>query len=177
MLKNITRITDKMKTVFMNAKEMHAMHPDTFSVPSDSEINALKPGSIVKVCCNNERFWVQLTEVDTASSQLKGVVNNELVAPENSHLSLGTEIEFKNENILSIYDEDDAVMKFYIMNKTTGGIKAVEDETMRAVLAKAILKNEKKDIMDVAVVSGLAAILSDPEHTFNTIREYIQSLN
>jgi len=33
-----------------DARQRHAEHPDTFEVPPDSLLDALKPGSLVKVC-------------------------------------------------------------------------------------------------------------------------------
>ena len=51
-----------MKTpILINADEMHRQHPDTFHRPSDQDLRAIDAGSLVKVCGNGERFWVEVT--------------------------------------------------------------------------------------------------------------------
>jgi uncharacterized protein YegJ (DUF2314 family) len=94
---------------FVNAQEMHKLHPKTFEVPSDEELNNIKIGDFVKICIygklepdfsdiDNERFWVEVTEIN--NDEIIGTVDNELVEVD---LKYGEKIKFKKENIYSIW--------------------------------------------------------------------------
>ena len=91
---------------FVNAVEMHKQHPDTFEVPSNKELSALKKGDFVKVCLqddnrNGERFWCEVIYVDKAKKKITAAVNNELVFyPE---IELGLEVKFDFNNVYAIY--------------------------------------------------------------------------
>lgn len=74
-------------TNLVDAAQMARVHPDTFSVPDGRSIVALKPGDFVKVCRNDERFWVELTEV--SGGWLVGKVANQLFVDLNPDLGLG----------------------------------------------------------------------------------------
>lgn len=89
------------KVAFVNAQAMYRKHPTTFYVPGDLELKALKPGCIVKVCYNSERFWVILTAVNTRN--LEGRNLNMLTVPGNEHLRVGTKISFHTDNVYDIY--------------------------------------------------------------------------
>ena len=61
---------------FIDAQEMHRKHSHCFQVPNDHHLNKLKVGDYVKICEGNERFWVELTEVE--GQKLSGRVDNDL---------------------------------------------------------------------------------------------------
>lgn len=62
----------------LDAVEMNIRHPDTFFIPSDAAINAIKPGDFVKLgfvpnaearamgAEMVERMWVEVSETDAA---------------------------------------------------------------------------------------------------------------
>jgi hypothetical protein len=64
----------------VDAQAMHLKYPDTFEVPSASELNRLKPGDSVKVCNGKERFWVKIKEIGDDTNLIVSV-NNQLLWP------------------------------------------------------------------------------------------------
>lgn len=89
------------KTItFVDAQEMGRKHPDTFEVPTNEELDAIKKGDSVKICDEEagERFWVTVDEID--GNKITGFVNNQLVS---SDLHYGDLISFETRHIYSIY--------------------------------------------------------------------------
>jgi hypothetical protein len=86
-----------MNYEFVDAQEMGRLHPDTFDVPTPKELACIKKGTFVKVCCNDERFWVEVTKVD--GEKLTGTVGNDLVDERNEDLYFGREIEIEKKNV------------------------------------------------------------------------------
>jgi len=84
---------------FVNAREMAANHPKTFCVPTEKEMEDLKPGDFVKVCLNEERFWCEVVHFNKETEAVTGFVSNELLFSDLSH---GDEIVFKFENVYDI---------------------------------------------------------------------------
>jgi len=52
---NITKLTK-----LVDAQAMARQHPDNFRVPSPHELAMIVPGTYVKVCRAQERFWIQI---------------------------------------------------------------------------------------------------------------------
>ena len=59
---------------FDDAVEMNKKYPDTFTLP---DLTSVKIGSYVKVCLNDERFWVLVTGMD--EQVITGRVANDLI--------------------------------------------------------------------------------------------------
>ncbi len=78
-----------------NARLLAFEFPETFEVPSDAELRAMKPGDYVKVARNGERFWVRLDGY--VGRKWHGTVSNDLVL--NDDLKLGDSIFFARKNI------------------------------------------------------------------------------
>ena len=94
-----------------DAQLLATMHPETFDAPTQSEIETLIPGDLVKVCRNGERFWVILTDVETGlglpmESRCSGTVDNELVFDENDDLKLGQSVEFQARHVYQIWRDE-----------------------------------------------------------------------
>jgi|LakMenEpi03Aug12_release.lakeMendotaPanAssembly.Ray.scaffolds.fasta_scaffold3486103_1 hypothetical protein len=89
------------KIELMNAKYMNEQYPDTFYVPSDSELDNLKVGDIVKVCVNRERFWVEIICFD--DKKISTRIDNQLIFTDEHGLSLNDHLVINKENILDIY--------------------------------------------------------------------------
>jgi hypothetical protein len=72
--------------------------PNTFQVPTDSEIGSLMQGDFAKVCSNNERFWVEITRIMRGDSGLRfeGTVGNMLLQED---LKFGDLIVFETRHI------------------------------------------------------------------------------
>lgn len=91
----------------VNARKMAALHPDTFNVPADIDIKALRVGAFVRVYAGDERFWVIITKVNAAlfeggaPNSFEGTVAGDLVF--RSHgLKFGDLIYFESKHIYSI---------------------------------------------------------------------------
>jgi hypothetical protein len=88
----------KIKSIsplFVNAEEMHKKHPDTFGIPESRF--GLQPGDFAKVCCNGERFWAKILNVDDGIYSAS--VANPLLAPKNRRLKFGSIIAIAPCNI------------------------------------------------------------------------------
>jgi uncharacterized protein YegJ (DUF2314 family) len=87
-----------------NAQDMGHLHPQTFEVPYEEELDDLKPGDIVKLCFESdgasERMWVSITAVD--GDNLVGVLDNSPFLLDGL-ISYGDQVAFKKENIYSIF--------------------------------------------------------------------------
>jgi hypothetical protein len=98
----MTKIAAPMAlTGLTDAQAMARKHPATFSVPSDNDLEAIGDGTLVKICRNDERFWVQV--VAFTAEWLTGEVRNELGS--NPDLPLGALINFRRKNVFQIIDE------------------------------------------------------------------------
>ena len=71
---------------------------DNFEVPPDSEIRKLKPGDLVKVTRNSERFWVRVDGY--VGRKWHGTVSNKLIR--NDDLKTGDAIFFTRKNIYDL---------------------------------------------------------------------------
>jgi len=93
-----------------DAREQQRAHPRTYRVPPESEVLALGPGSVAKLCflfaapaldgCDGERMWVRVTHSD--GGKFRGVLDNEPSRPELDGLLLGAEVEFESRHVLAV---------------------------------------------------------------------------
>jgi hypothetical protein len=84
-------------TEFLNAQLQSKKHPDTFRVPNQYDLDLISKNDYVKICDNNERFWVQITNVD--KEKLTGRVDNDLV---NEHsFKCDDIIDFEKRNVMT----------------------------------------------------------------------------
>lgn len=81
----------------LDAASMRKKHPATFEVPPQKELQGIKPGDIVKVSRNGERFWVTVTGFE--KRRIHGQVSNEL--ERNHDLPFGETIFFQKKNVMS----------------------------------------------------------------------------
>lgn len=84
---------------FINAKQQNILHPKTFEVPTDQELNNLTTGDIVKVCHNDERFWTLIMSVK--GNTITASIDNDLIFEQ--PFERGSVIQFGKENIYDIY--------------------------------------------------------------------------
>lgn len=82
----------------IDAQAMASEHPETFSAPSSLDLSLIESGNPVKICRNDERFWVIVTDI--SDNTLTGEVNNRLT--NNEDLSLGDPIVFEKRHIYQI---------------------------------------------------------------------------
>lgn len=89
----------------------HAQHPDTFEIPDRDEREALRVGMLVKLGfvyhglgqMGGERMWVTVTKADPKTGMYTGTLDNVPLEPV---LSLGDEVEFMPQHVLSIWGGD-----------------------------------------------------------------------
>lgn len=86
--------------IFEDALKMSKLHPDTFYYPSAEELATIKEGTFVKVSCNNERFWIEVTDVD--GEYIHGTIGNDLVCEGNEGLRFGDPIIVRMVNVYNI---------------------------------------------------------------------------
>lgn len=85
----------KVKYKFVDAQKMAVKYPSTFKAPSEAELQTLRAGDHVKVCHNDERFWVLLTDANERT--LKGRVNNVLVCRQ--PFKCGDTVQFERKHV------------------------------------------------------------------------------
>jgi hypothetical protein len=67
----------KLTANLVDAQAMARAHPNTFDAPAQGELFQIMPGDFVKVCRNNERFWIEVTGRN--GDMIVGAVANALV--------------------------------------------------------------------------------------------------
>lgn len=103
--------TDKKKGIGFSLEDVQAKHqknPRHFLIPSQEEINQLKPGdqvrlifvldTVLKNGCRAERMWVELTEI--RDGKFKGRLTNQPAYI--TSIQLGDELDFAREHIASL---------------------------------------------------------------------------
>ena len=90
-----------MNSEFIDAQEMHRLHPATFDIPPVSELEKIKPSDWVKVCTGDERFWCRVDIVD--GDRIFGIIDNDLVCTDIHGLKYGDAISFGKNNIYAIH--------------------------------------------------------------------------
>jgi len=84
----------------LDAKQQSIETPDTFEYPEE-ELKTLKEGDYVKVCHNEERFWVMLTKIN--GDVLVGFVNNDLVF--DHPFKCDDKVSIEKRHVYQIYGE------------------------------------------------------------------------
>lgn len=88
----------------VNAIERHREYPNTFEIPLQEDINAIKPGDFAKICTGDERFWVMITQLKE-DGKIVGKIDNHLLFTDNHNLSFGDYVSFYPENIFAILNK------------------------------------------------------------------------
>jgi len=86
---------DEPEIEFVDAQAMARKHPNTFPIPTDVELRRIVPNQFVKVCANNERFWVKVInrfddwitgEVDHVATKEHGLKDGDVITVETRHI-------------------------------------------------------------------------------------------
>lgn len=90
-----------------DGQEMNRMHPDTFEVPSNSDLASLRVGDFIKLGFEHgddpgERMWVEITHIPTASvtGGIRGRLANQPVV--HIHLARDMAVTFQLRHVLAI---------------------------------------------------------------------------
>lgn len=84
---------------FLDAQQRHKENPLSFQVPNEKQLDEIKSGDYVKICENNERFWVELSKIN--QDKMVGRIDNDLVLPH--PFKCDDVISFEKKNIMAIY--------------------------------------------------------------------------
>jgi hypothetical protein len=87
------------KADFVDAQYMSQQYPETFMVPTSDELNSLKVGDLVKLCCCRERFWVEIVKL---GDSILGRIDNNLIFSDEHNLEYNDLICFTKRNVLQI---------------------------------------------------------------------------
>jgi len=88
---------------FINAQKMAIKYPDTFKAPTIKKLSQIKQDDFIKVCLNDERYWVKVIEVD--EDEIRGEVDNHLF--ESQPFNIHDIIACKKEHVYSIMKGDE----------------------------------------------------------------------
>jgi hypothetical protein len=89
------------KTVkFEDAQQLAKKYPNTFSAPSQKNLDNIQVDTFVKVCVSDERFWVKVTKI--IKDKLCGIIDNDLIFFDIHGLNCGDKINFYKKNIYQI---------------------------------------------------------------------------
>ena len=86
--------------LFANAQELAEQYPDTFKVPTATELATLRKGLYVKICAEGERFWVKIERI--LDDKIEGVIDNDLVRTNSHGLKCYDRVRFTSSNIYQI---------------------------------------------------------------------------
>ncbi len=81
---------------FDDAQERARQNPATFEAPGPEELGAVGPGSFVKVCCGDERFWTLVTRRE--GDRIWAKVNNDLAFTNLHGLRDGDEVQYETRH-------------------------------------------------------------------------------
>jgi death-on-curing protein len=95
--------------VLLNVRKQAKKYPDTFHIPFEEDIDALKIGSIIKLIFHiedesvgGERMWVLITEIN--NDEFVGELDSSPTIIRGLHYK--DKISFKAEHIASIWDDE-----------------------------------------------------------------------
>lgn len=81
-------------------QQLHIEFPQTFLVPSREELDKIDSGDLVRICVDNERFWVRVLGTD--GEKVNGFIYSDMLHTIYHGLKGGDAIEFEKKNIYSI---------------------------------------------------------------------------
>jgi hypothetical protein len=88
---------------FVDAQEMHRLHPDTFDAPSEEDLAALATGDTVKVCPDYERFWAVIEAIDHDDDVITARIANRLMCSAKHGFHDGDVIHFQRRHVYLIH--------------------------------------------------------------------------
>jgi uncharacterized protein YegJ (DUF2314 family) len=88
-----------------DAQEMHRQYPVTFQVPTEAELDAIKPGDCVKAgfidATGEERMWVLV--LGTEGDRILGTLNN---YPVETPMEFGQPVNMERRHVCAIWERD-----------------------------------------------------------------------
>ena len=95
----MTKYSKNINNICENAIQMHFRYPDTFQLPTTCDIDS---APYVKICVDNERFWIKVTSKNMAQRIVIGTVANDLIT---DVLKYGDIVKFDYDKVYSVMDD------------------------------------------------------------------------
>ena len=86
---------------WIDTNKLHLLNPQSFAIPTNSELDNLSIGDLVKIGNKLERFWVKIIQIN--KDYLLGKIDNLLTFNENYNYN--DIVLFEINNIYEIYSE------------------------------------------------------------------------
>ena len=126
---------------WVDVPQAHANYPDRFTKPASSLLEQVTIGTSVKVSNGQERFYVNVTQVD--GDVIIGKVDNQLVIER--PYNYGDLVQFTKTNVLDVHTKEQLARRAEIIGAMINrGDLAIED--MYAMLFQ---KNNKNNLRHV----------------------------
>jgi hypothetical protein len=87
------------RSTFVDAQEMARAYPQSFQAPSPLDLHDIKVGDSIKVCLNNERFWLSVIQVQ--GDRILGKVTNDLLF---NDLRYGSQIVVEKRHVHDVIE-------------------------------------------------------------------------
>lgn len=84
-------------TEWVDAQAMARSYPDSFEAPSQAQLDAVAPGSWVKIATSGERFWIKVVTVEGV--RITGVIDNDLVRTAQHGLQCGDRVTCEKRHL------------------------------------------------------------------------------
>ena len=98
--------------MLLDGRAMKNAFPHSFSLPSAEQLASITPGTFLKVCANDERFWVCVLAVD--GDTIDGRIDNEMIRPLNRAMfKCGDAIRLHPRHVLDVQSPQ---MKYVFAN-------------------------------------------------------------
>lgn len=81
-------------------QSLHSELPQTFPVPGREALDKLVAGDLVRICVDNERFWVRVETIH--DEKVTGHIHTDLLHTMYHGLKANDHIEFEKKNIFRI---------------------------------------------------------------------------
>ena len=81
-------------------QHLHQEMPETFPIPSREALDKLTTGDLVRVCVDNERFWVRVEIIQ--DEKVTGIIYSDLLHTAYHGLKANDPIEFEKKHIFRI---------------------------------------------------------------------------
>lgn len=81
-------------------QQLHSELPGTFPIPTEEALNNINAGDLVRICVDNERFWVRVLGVD--GDKVNGFIYSDMLHTVYHGLKANDPIEFEKKHIFRI---------------------------------------------------------------------------
>lgn len=84
----------------LDYQHLHSELPQTFTVPSQEELDKIIPGDLVRICVEPERFWVRVKTIE--GDKVTGNIYSDMIHTATHGMKANDSIEFEKRHIYRI---------------------------------------------------------------------------